>query len=101
MTLKGLSQRVQGLAFAGTRGIKAVEISTDDGGHWDSATLETPLSASSWVFWSYEWMVSKPGRHTLLVRATDGTGKLQTSIEQDPAPDGATGLHEISVTVES
>ena len=36
----------------------------------------------------------------LMVRATDGTGRLQSSIEQDPAPDGAIGLHEVTVTVE-
>jgi hypothetical protein len=39
-----------------------------------------------------------PCRHTLIVRATDGSGSLQTSIEQEPAPDGASGLHD-TVTV--
>jgi DMSO/TMAO reductase YedYZ molybdopterin-dependent catalytic subunit len=100
-TLKGPAHRVEGLAFAGTRGIKLVEVSTDGGEQWSSASLQPALSAASWVFWTYEWKVSKPCRYTLLVRATDGTGKLQTSIEQEPAPDGATGLHEITVTVES
>jgi DMSO/TMAO reductase YedYZ molybdopterin-dependent catalytic subunit len=98
-TLHGLMQLVQGLAFAGTRGIHLVEISTDGGDQWHPTTLMPLLSSSSWVFWSYEWTVSKPGRHQLIVRATDGAGKIQTSIEQEPAPDGATGLHEISVTV--
>jgi hypothetical protein len=42
-----------------------------------------------------------PGRHTLVVRATDGRGSLQTSVEQEPSPDGAAGLHEITVTVEA
>lgn len=54
-----------------------------------------------WNFWSYDWAVPEPGRHTMLVRATDGTGKVQTSLDQDPAPDGATGFHEITVTVAS
>jgi DMSO/TMAO reductase YedYZ molybdopterin-dependent catalytic subunit len=98
-TIRGLTQLVQGLAFAGTRGIRLVEISTDGGEQWQPATLKPPLSPSSWVFWSFEWTVPQPGRHQLVVRATDGTGKLQTSIEQDPAPDGATGLHDITVTV--
>jgi len=99
-TLKGLYQKVEGLAFAGIRGIKQVEISTDEGEQWTNATIEPPLSAASWIFWSFDWMVPKPGRHTLLVRATDGAGQLQTAIEQGPAPDGATGLHEVTVIVE-
>ena len=98
-TIRGLHQKVQGLAFAGTRGIRLVEISVDGGEQWMAATLEPPLAPSAWVFWSYEWAAPAPGRYTLVVRATDGSGKVQTSIEQDPAPDGATGLHEISVTV--
>ena len=99
-TIRGLHHKIEGLAFAGTRGIKQVEISTDGGEHWAFATLAPPISSASWRFWHYNWAVSKAGRHTLLVRATDGTGKLQTSIEQDPAPDGASGLHEISMLVE-
>ena len=99
-TVRGLTQLVQGLAFAGTRGIRLVEISTDGGEQWHPVTLTPPLSPSSWVFWSFEWMVPIPGRHQLVVRATDGTGRLQTSIEQDSAPDGATGLHGITVTVD-
>lgn len=98
-TIRGLRHTVQGLAFAGTRGIRLVEISIDDGKHWSAATLEPPSSPSAWNFWSYDWVVSAPGRYTMLVRATDGTGKVQTSLEQDPAPDGATGLHEITLTV--
>ncbi len=99
-TATGLRHRVAGLALAGTRGFVQVEISTDGGERWTTATLDTPLSPSSWVFWHYDWTAQKAARYTLIVRAMDGTGKLQTSIEQDPAPDGATGLHEITVTVE-
>jgi DMSO/TMAO reductase YedYZ molybdopterin-dependent catalytic subunit len=99
-TVRGPTQLVQGLAFAGTRGIRQVELSTDGGEHWNAVTLAAPLSSASWVLWSYEWLVPRAGRHQLIVRATDDTGKRQTSIEQDPAPDGASGLHEITVTVE-
>ncbi len=98
-TINGLRHKVEGLAFAGTRGIRQVEVSTDGGEGWNAATLLPPLSSASWVFWSFDWNVKKPGRYMLLVRATDGTGKLQTSVEQDPAPDGAAGLHEVTVTV--
>lgn len=99
--LQGRRQIVKGLAFAGTRGIRQVEVSTDGGGTWAPAKLDVPLSPYAWVFWSYEWAVAAIGRHSLAVRATDGLGKLQTSFEQDPAPDGASGLHQITVTVET
>jgi hypothetical protein len=35
----------------------------------------------------------------LVVRAIDATSRLQPSREEDPGPDGAAGLHEITVTV--
>jgi len=98
-TLRGLQQKVEGIAFAGSRGVRLVEISTDGGNGWSPANLAAPLSPYAWVFWSYDWTVPAPGRYTLLVRATDGTGSLQMSTEQEPSPDGASGLHEITVTV--
>ena len=58
-----------------------------------------PNSPYAWSFWSYDWAVPAPGRYTILVRATDEMGKIQSSLDQDSAPDGATGLHEITVTV--
>jgi DMSO/TMAO reductase YedYZ molybdopterin-dependent catalytic subunit len=99
-TLTGLRHTVAGLAFAGTRGISAVEIRTDEGASWTKATLEVPVSTASWVFWHFEWIVPQAGSYTLAVRATDGTGALQSSTEQDAAPDGASGIHEITVTIE-
>jgi DMSO/TMAO reductase YedYZ molybdopterin-dependent catalytic subunit len=98
-TVRGLQQQIEGLAFAGSRGIRLVEISTDGGNGWSPANLAAPLSPYAWVLWSYDWTVPAPGAYTLLVRATDGTGSLQTSAEREPSPDGASGLHEITVTV--
>ena len=98
-TVRGFQQKVEGLAFAGLRGISQVEVSTDGGDHWVPANVAAPLSPYAWIFWNYDWTVPAPGRHTLVVRATDGTGSLQTAVEQDAAPDGASGLHEITVTV--
>ena len=100
-TIKGLHHYIEGLAFAGTRGVSLVEVSTDGGELWTAAELAPSMSPSSWRFWKCLWRVPKAGRYTLVVRATDGGGRLQTSIEQDPAPDGASGLHEITVTVET
>lgn len=98
-TVRGLQQKVEGITFAGLRGISQVEVSTDGGGHWAPANVAAPLSPYAWIFWNYDWTAPAPGRHTLVVRATDGTGSLQTAVEQDAAPDGASGLHEITLTV--
>lgn len=63
------------------------------------AQLEPELSPSAWRFWTYRWHPRQPGRYTVMVRAKDGAGKLQASTEQAPFPDGAAGLHAITVTL--
>jgi hypothetical protein len=52
----------------------------------------------SWVQWRHDW-ASTPGRHTVRVRAVDGTGLLQTDAVSPPHPSGATGYHERTITV--
>lgn len=91
---------VTGIAFAGIRGIRRVEVSTDDGGTWHEATLAPPLSDQSWVFWNWIWHATIPGSYILLVRATDGTGKVQTANTRGTVPSGATGWHTVHVIVE-
>lgn len=95
----GKTVEVGGLAFAGNRGIEKVEVSTDAGLTWNTATLQPPLSQDSWVFWTWQWTPTTPGRYTLAVRATDGTGTVQTSHKQGTVPNGSTGYHEVSVQV--
>lgn len=98
--LKGRRHQVEGVAYAGIRGIQRVEVSVDEGGSWQEAVLAPPMAPAAWNFWRYEWEVSRPGRYGLLVRATDGTGRIQSEEEQGPAPDGSTGMHQITVKVE-
>lgn len=87
-----------GIAWAGDRGIQSVEVQVDDG-PWQQAELRNPpISSLTWVQWRYDWP-SESGRHTFTVRATDGTGTLQTTEINDPHPDGATGYHSRSVTI--
>lgn len=87
-----------GIAWAGDRGIQTVEIQVDDG-PWQEAELRNPpISSLTWVQWRYDWP-GEPGRHTFTVRATDGTGTLQTTEINDPHPDGATGYHSRTVTI--
>jgi DMSO/TMAO reductase YedYZ molybdopterin-dependent catalytic subunit len=89
---------VAGVAWAGDRGIGAVDVSADDGGTWVPARLEAPGDPLSWRRW---WQVLElaEGAHPLTVRATDGTGRLQESDRRPPHPSGATGWHRVVVQV--
>lgn len=96
-----LGQKVEigGIAFAGNRGIQKVEVSVDGGINWHEAKLQLPLSQDAWVFWSWSWTPLLPGLYTLVCRATDGTGELQTSREQGTVPNGATGYDNVPIQV--
>ena len=89
---------VGGTAWAQTRGITKVEIQVDDG-DWMEAELSTEASLVTWRQWSYQWDAA-PGQHYIKVRATDGTGEVQTEQRADPVPDGASGWQSVMVTVE-
>jgi DMSO/TMAO reductase YedYZ molybdopterin-dependent catalytic subunit len=89
---------VAGIAFTGTRGITAVQVSTDDGRTWSRATLTQAPSEQSWALWSFAWM-AQPGTYTLVARAIDGTGAVQSPVQRGTVPNGATGYHRVPVTV--
>lgn len=88
---------VAGVAWAQHRGVAAVEVQVDDG-PWQSAELAPEYSLDTWRQWTWRWD-APPGSHTLRVRATDGSGRVQTAERADPVPDGATGWHTRTVTV--
>lgn len=86
----GARYEVAGHAYAGTRGIEAVEVSTDGGDTWTEADLSEPLPGDDvWRQWRHEYGAG--GRHEVIVRARDGDGNLQIPEEDGPKPDGATG----------
>ncbi len=87
-----------GVAWAQHRGIKAVEVRIDDG-PWQPAQLGASYNDDTWRLWSFDWQADDPGRHEIAVRATDGTGAVQTSQRADVIPDGATGWHTVSFAV--
>jgi DMSO/TMAO reductase YedYZ molybdopterin-dependent catalytic subunit len=95
--LSGGTLAVAGVAWAPDRGISKVELQVDDG-PWQAAELSTPISAATWVQWLVRWE-ARSGRHQLRVRATDGGGMVQVEERHEPAPDGATGYHTVSVSV--
>ncbi len=90
---------IGGVAVAGQRGIRQVEVSTDGGGTWGSAAIKPALGQDTWVLWLYQWDVPEDARgdRRILVRATDGNGVPQDSVRRDTLPNGATGYYAVTV----
>jgi DMSO/TMAO reductase YedYZ molybdopterin-dependent catalytic subunit len=88
---------IAGVAWAQHTGITKVEVRIDDG-PWLAAELGIADTEDTWRQWVLRWR-AVPGPHMLTVRATDGTGELQTEEVAPPFPDGATGYHTIEVDV--
>lgn len=88
---------IGGVAWAQHRGIKAVEVSVDEG-PWQRATLGPDVGLDYWRQWYLPWKATS-GRHQLRVRATDGTGAVQTDRRATPFPDGSSGIQDVVVLV--
>ncbi|KOG55202.1 hypothetical protein ADK75_11775, partial [Streptomyces virginiae] len=59
--------------------------------------LAPQANKDTWRQWSFPWKPT-PGGHNLTVRATDGTGQVQTEDRTRTIPDGASGWHSVFVT---
>jgi DMSO/TMAO reductase YedYZ molybdopterin-dependent catalytic subunit len=86
---------VGGIAWAGGRGIKRVEVQVDNGAWQEAKLLQPVLGPLTWVLWRYDWP-EQSGRHTFRVRAVDGKGAVQPAGINPPHPAGATGYDEKS-----
>ncbi|MEZ3143780.1 molybdopterin-dependent oxidoreductase [Halobaculum sp. MBLA0143] len=107
---------VGGHAYAGTRGLSAVEVSTDGGETWTEATLSEPLpgrvpadgdppeevvagtATDAARLWRHEYEATAD--HEVVVRAVEADGTVQPRRQGDgePFPSGATGW--VSETVD-
>lgn len=88
---------IAGVAWAGVRGIRAVEVSADGGRSWRPAVLEPTPAPQAWTRWAIRWGPPAPGRYVLACRATDGDGGLQVERERPPHPSGAEGYQRVDV----
>ncbi len=83
--------RVGGLAYAGTRGVDRVEVSTDGGETWTDARLSDPLPDEDvWRQWVHEFEPTRD-RHEVVARAVEADGTVQPAAESTPQPRGASG----------
>jgi DMSO/TMAO reductase YedYZ molybdopterin-dependent catalytic subunit len=85
-----------GIAFAGARGIRGVELSWDGGRSWQPAELQAEFSPYAWRFWQLNTSIGA-GHYDVKVRARDGEGTLQSSNGAPTLPNGADGYHTISI----
>ncbi|HEV2930209.1 MAG TPA: Ig-like domain-containing protein, partial [Propionibacteriaceae bacterium] len=88
---------VAGVAWAQHTGISKVEVQIDQG-PWQPAQLAEVVGPDTWRQWKFDWTATE-GQHTITARATDANGKLQIADFAPPAPDGATGYHQVQVKV--
>jgi len=96
-SLESGPQRVAGIAYAGDRGIRGVEVSADGGTTWQPTSLLEPAPGRDAMvrFEATFQMADTP--LTLVVRATDGAGVVQPDDFGLPAPDGGWGQDSIQV----
>ncbi len=90
---------IGGIAFAGNRGISAVEWRLADDEIWKPAEMEDQVNVTTWRRWKANLGLS-PGTHQMEVRAFDGNGDEQPSKRTATHPDGAGGYHLIQLAVE-
>ena len=67
---------LRGIAFDGGSGIKAVEVSADDGRTWNTAKLEQDLGRYAFRRWNAEVDLAS-GSHAIRVKATANDGATQ------------------------
>ena len=80
------------------RGVQKVEFSADGGQTWQTAdVIDTAAGHDAWVRWQGRFTVAPGADVTLIARATDGTGALQSEPFTLAQPDGAGGWNTINV----
>jgi DMSO/TMAO reductase YedYZ molybdopterin-dependent catalytic subunit len=89
---------VSGVAYAGLRGIKRVEFSSDGGQTWrDAEFVEPAAGQDTWLRWRGSFSYATGTPVTLVARATDGVGDVQDEAFALPEPNGGTGWQHVAI----
>jgi len=97
---KGVPYRVRGAAWAGESDVTKVEFSADGGTTWAPAKLLGAPVRFAWRLWELDWRPpDRTGRHTLMTRATDSTGRVQPMGRDQDRRDGMIS-HALPVEIE-
>jgi DMSO/TMAO reductase YedYZ molybdopterin-dependent catalytic subunit len=77
---------IAGIAWDGGYGVNLVEVSSDGGKTWTAAMLGKDLGPYALRSWSLHFSPKMPGKHVIMVRATNKIGQSQaTVLIQNPA----------------
>jgi DMSO/TMAO reductase YedYZ molybdopterin-dependent catalytic subunit len=87
-----------GIAWDGGYGIRTVEISSDGGKTWSSATLGSDLGRYAFRTWSFP--LQTKGKQTVMARASNVIGETQTTeLILNPAGYHHNVMHSLALTV--
>ncbi len=78
---------LRGFAWSGSGPVTAVDVSTNGGGSWQSATLAHTDEPHAWQEWRASWNATR-GRHIVIARARDGAGHVQPLTQDNWNPGG-------------
>lgn len=95
----GSQVEIRGRAFAADRGIRSVEVTTDDGATWEPAEIYYPGTDLTWSLWRNTWTPDEPGEYRVYSRAVDGADEPQPSDPRGIIPQGARGYNIVTATV--
>ncbi len=96
----GKQVEIKGLAFSGGYGVRDVTVSMNGGRTWHETQLGKDLGPYSWRQWSYIWTPEKPGKYSVMARATDRIGGSQPfEILWNPAGYMWNKIESVDVTV--
>ncbi|MEM8566906.1 MAG: sulfite oxidase [Bacteroidota bacterium] len=93
------SFEIRGHAWAGERGVQAVDISVDFGATWISCNLEKPVNRLAWQHWKIALELPEKGYYEVWARASDDVGKMQPMVVPGWNPKGYlnNACHRIAV----
>lgn len=73
--------RIAGAAWGGQTPIESVEVQIDERG-WQKAAIDIRRGKYAWMLWSLTTSDLTPGRHTLVSRAIDASGRRQATADE-------------------
>jgi DMSO/TMAO reductase YedYZ molybdopterin-dependent catalytic subunit len=91
---------IGGIAWDGGYGLRTVEMSTDGGRTWASATLGEDLGRFAFRTFGFTFSPKAKGKQTVMARATNKIGQTQTSeLIQNPAGYHHNLIHSVTINV--
>ena len=93
---------LRGIAWAGEERVTRVDVSTDAGRTWTSASLSKEDLPFAWRLWRLNWTPPHPGYFTIMSRATDSSGRTQPIVATwNPSGYLYNAIDRVGITVEA